>query len=94
MSVVKVADDQDGFMSKILKLAQLVEHHQVAKGEVRTCRVDAEFDAQRAVAVETVLQFGFTDDRIGVGANGFDQAHVSEVSDWQTSRKLLGWQSM
>jgi len=58
-----------------LELAKLIKYDEVAEGEIRACRVDAEFNAQWSVAAQAILQLGFADEGIGVGADGFDQAH-------------------
>jgi len=62
-------------VAKVLELAQLIKYDEMAKSEIRACRVDAQFNAQWSVAAQAILQFGFADKGIGVGADGFDQAH-------------------
>jgi hypothetical protein len=60
---------------EVLELTKFIKYDEVAEGEIRACRVDPEFNPQWSVAVQAILQLGFADDGVGVGADGFDQAH-------------------
>ena len=77
----KVADDEHCLVTEVLKLAQLVEHHEVAESQIGACGIHAKLYAQRTVAVHAVFEFGVTNDGIGVAADCVNQAHLERNRD-------------
>jgi hypothetical protein len=62
-----VADDEDGLVTELLELAELLEDDHVAEGQVRAGRVDAELHAQGLAGLQALEDLRLTDEFLGAG---------------------------
>ena len=57
----KIADNQNCFVTEILKLPQLPENQRVAQMKIRTRGIDPQFDAERPAEGEFLAELGLAD---------------------------------